>query len=542
LEWTIGIARVNSADGPEDTLLSEALGELQAAHRGWAVRLAEMVRADGPDEHQLACYDLAWARARAAAATATLAQAVSSGKSAAWECAAVLTAEAVLGTQEVAWTLGGEGPDGDFDPRRLTELGAALGPGALARLGDLFLNGDGPGLADDPQQQLLRTTVREFAAREVAPRAQSIHRHDQDLPEEILRGVAQLGLLGTSIPEAYGGSASGTSDFTNTLIATEELSRASLAAGGSLITRPEILVAALLAGGTEAQKSEWLPQIASGQKLVAVAVSEPDYGSDVGGIQCRAETGADGAWLLTGTKLWCTFAGRADVILVLCRTTPGAGHRGASLFIVEKPPFSGGEFSHVQRAGGSLAGRAIPTIGYRGMHTFELVFDQYLVPAGGLLGAEQGRDRGFYLQMQGFDAGRLQTAARAVGLMQAALDASCRYAQERRVFDQPLASRPLTKSTLARMGARLTGARQLSYLAAGAPAAEFSLAAALAKLYACRMAESVTRDGLQLHGAIGYAEESEISRLFVDARVLTIFEGTEEILALRVIAPALLAI
>jgi (2S)-methylsuccinyl-CoA dehydrogenase len=397
-------------------------------------------------------------------------------------------------------------------------------------------------LADDPQQQLLRATVREFAAREIAPRAQSIHRQDQDLPEEIISGVAHLGLLGTSIPEAYGGSSSGRSDFTSTLIATEELSRASLAAGGSLITRPEIMVAALLAGGTDAQKREWLPQIASGEKLVAVAVSEPDHGSDVGGIQCRAVRGADGSWLLTGTKMWCTFAGRADVILVLCRTLPGAGHRGESLFIVEKPHVAGREFRHVQPGGGSLAGRAIPTIGYRGMHTFELVFEQFLVPARALLGAESGLDRGFYLQMQGFSAGRLQTAARAVGVMQAAFEASCRYALERRVFDRPLASWPLTKATLARMAARLTGARQLSYQAASAPESEFALAAALAKLYACRMAESVTRDGVQLHGAAGYAEETEISRHFVDARVLTIFEGTEEVLALRVIAPALLAV
>lgn len=532
-------ASVSLPGGRDDALLSAALGGLRALLQAWRGRLADLVGADGPERHQLACYQLAWVKAREAAATATWAQAAISGRPAAWDCAAVLTAEAVLGTQKAGWTLGVEGPGEEC--RGLTEVGAALGPRALARLGDLVLDGEGPEMADDPQQRLFRETVRAFAAREIAPRAQSIHRHDQDLPEEIIRGVAQLGLLGISIPEVYGGSALDPSDFTGTVIATEELSRASLAGGGSLITRPEILVAALLAGGTEAQKREWLPQIASGQKLVAIAVSEPDYGSDVAGIQCQARPDEVGAWSLTGTKMWCTFAGGADVILVLCRTRPGGGHRGESLFIVEKPRFSGGEFRHAQAGGGSLAGRAIATIGYRGMHTFELVFDQYLVPASGLLGAESGLDRGFYLQMQGFSAGRLQTAARAVGLMQAALDASCRYALERKVFDQPLSSWQLSKTTLALMAARLTGSRELSYLAARAPAAEFSLAAALAKLYSCRMAESVTRDGLQLHGAVGYAEESEISRLFVDARVLTIFEGTEEILALRVIAPALLA-
>lgn len=533
---------LGTSGGGQDGHWSDALLDLTAVHVAWGKRLAGLAQADGLDHHQLACYQLAWATAQVRAAGAAQAWAATSANPAAGDYADVLTAEAVLGTREVGWTLGEAGPGPDVDRLQPSGVGTALGPDTLARITERLLAGGPPGVDIDVQDQLLRATVREFAEREVSPLAQSIHRHDQDVPEEIIQGVAQLGLFGISIPETYGGAASGESNFKSMLIATEELSRASLAAGGSLITRPEILVAALLAGGTEAQKRDWLPQIASGDKLVAVAVTEPDHGSDVGGIQCRARRRTDGAWCLTGTKLWCTFAGRAEVILVLCRTKPGTGHRGQSLFVIEKPRFSGREFRHAQTGGGTLVGRGIPTIGYRGMHTFELVFDEYVVPAVGLLGGASGLDRGFYLQMKGFGVGRLQTAARAVGLMQAALDVSCRYAQERKVFGQPLASWQLTKATLARMAARLVGARQLSYRAAAAPEADFPLAAALAKLYACRMAESVTRDGLQLHGAVGYAEESEISRLFVDSRVLTIFEGTEEILALRVIAPALLAL
>ena len=211
-------------------------------------------------------------------------------------------------------------------------------------------------------------------------------------------------------------------------------------AAGSLATRPEILVAALLAGGTEAQKQRWLPQIAAGARLVAVAVTEPDHGSDVAGIQCRAQQTEDGSWSISGTKLWCTFAGRAELLLVLCRTTPGAGHRGETLFVIEKPAFSGREFHHAQPGGGSLRGRAIPTIGYRGMHTFELAFDEYRVPGSALLGGPAGLNQGFYLQMKGFAMGRLQTAARGVGLMQAAVDLGLSYAQERTVFGRALVS------------------------------------------------------------------------------------------------------
>src|SRR5207248_5958789 len=218
--------------------------------------------------------------------------------------------------------------------------------------------------------RLLRASIREFADREIRPQAQDIHRRDLDIPESIIRGASELGLFGLSVPDRYGGSAGQDPDHRALLVVTEELSRASLAAGGSLITRPEILIRALLSAGSEEQKSTLLPEIASGRKLVSVAVTEPDAGSDVARVQCRA-TRNDGGWSVNGTKLWCTWAGRCELLMLPCRTSAEA-HRGLSLFAAEKPPFSGHDFEFVQPGGGRLSGHAIPTIWYRGMHTFEL--------------------------------------------------------------------------------------------------------------------------------------------------------------------------
>jgi (2S)-methylsuccinyl-CoA dehydrogenase len=226
--------------------------------------------------------------------------------------------------------------------------------------------------------------------------------------------------------------------------------------------------------------------------------------------------------------------------MVLCRTSD-AGHRGESIFVLEKPAYAGHEFEHRQPSGGVLRGRAIPTIGYRGMHTFELAFDRYLAPASSLIGGDEWLDRGFYLQMEGFGVGRVQTAARAVGLMQAALDDALSYARERRVFGRAVEDLELPAAMLGWMIARVSASRQLSYRAARLlDRGEGQVESSLAKLYASRAAEAVTRDAMQLHGAMGYGEETDVSRYFVDARVLSIFEGAEEVLALRVIARSLL--
>lgn len=397
------------------------------------------------------------------------------------------------------------------------------------------------GLTED--LALAAAELRRFGGEVIAPVAESIHREDADIPDAVIDGLSGLGVFGLSVPQEYGGTQDPADpDHLAMVVVTENLSSFSLAAGGSLITRPEILTQALLAGGTDRQRDRWLSGIASGEQLVAVAVTEPDAGSDVASISVQAIP-VDGGWSLRGTKTWCTFAGRANLLMVLARTDsdPSAGHRGLSLFVVEKPRCSGHSFELSQPGGGTMRAKAIPTIGYRGMHSFEVVFEDWLVPSDCLIGEESGLGRGFHLQMGAFAAGRLQTAARAVGVMQAAFETAREYAASRTIFGGPLLDYPLTQSRLAEMAARVATLRLFSHAVAGylgQPRGQIE--AAMVKSLACRAAEEITRDALQMHGGYGYAEEYPVSRLFVDARVLSIFEGAEEVLALKVIGRHLL--
>jgi (2S)-methylsuccinyl-CoA dehydrogenase len=402
----------------------------------------------------------------------------------------------------------------------------------------------------DADFALVRETFHRFAEEQLRPRAEEIHRSNSDIPEEIIGGLAEMGAFGLSIPDQYGGFASGgESDYMGMVVATEELSWGSLGAGGSLITRPEILSRALVAGGTEAQKQRWLPDLASGDVMNAVAVTEPDFGSDVANVVTSA-TPTAGGWLVNGTKTWCTFAARADVIMLLARTDPdrSKAHRGLSLFIVEKPRGDGHGFAFTQEPGtqergersegaGRMEGRPIDTLGYRGMHSYEIAFENWFVPGDNLIGADAGIGRGFYLQMAGFENGRLQTAARALGVMQAAYEAAYDYAAGRVVFGRPILDYELTRAKLARMTVIIQSARQFSYEVARLMAkGEGTLEASMLKAYVCRAAEWVTREAMQIHGGMGYAEEYAVSRYFVDARVLSIFEGADETLALKVVA------
>ncbi|MGH2687168.1 MAG: acyl-CoA dehydrogenase family protein, partial [Actinomycetota bacterium] len=408
----------------------------------------------------------------------------------------------------------------------------------------------------DPESELVQDTFRRFAEEKIKPAAEHVHRTNGDVPEDVISGLAEMGGFGLSVPEEYGGwAAGGESDYMGMVVATEELSRGSLGIGGSLITRPEILTRALVKGGTEEQKKEWLPKLASGEVMVAVAVTEPDFGSDVAGIKVTA-TPTDGGWLISGVKTWCTFAARADVLMLLARTDPDRSktHRGLSLFIVPKPRGEGHGFEFTQasaaasggqasaaesgaQAGGKIEGRAIDTIGYRGMHSYEVAFDGWFVPAENQVGMEAGLGRGFYFTMEGFENGRLQTAARAVGVMQAAYEAARQYASERVVFGKPVADYQLTQAKLARMAVLINAARQSMYRVSTLMArGGGTLEASMVKAYVCRAAEWVTREAMQIHGGFGYAEEYPVSRYFVDARVLSIFEGADELLALRVIA------
>jgi (2S)-methylsuccinyl-CoA dehydrogenase len=419
-------------------------------------------------------------------------------------------------------------------------IAEGVAPAAVERIGEAAIASAGRlRWRLDETLEEVRANVRAFAEREIAPHAEHIHRHDELVPERFIEEMAKLGYFRLSIPEKYGGHELGNLAM---ILTTEELSRASLAAAGSLITRPEILAKALLAGGTEEQKQTWLPKLASGAIMAAISVTEPNTGSDVAAVACRAEP-AEGGWLISGQKAWCTFAGRADVIALLARTPDGAGAKGLTLFIVDKPRFLGHDFAAAQPGGGTLTGKADRTPGYRGMHSFSLAFDRWFVPDAQVVGGEAGVGRGFALQMTGFAAGRLQTGGRACGLAQAAVEQTARYVAERTQFGRPIGDYGLTRYHLGRMVARLIAARAITYAAAVAMDGDERAAAplaAMAKLFACDVAVEVTQLGQLLHGGWGYAEEYPISRYVADAQVLPIFEGVKPILALKVVGRSLM--
>jgi (2S)-methylsuccinyl-CoA dehydrogenase len=509
-----------------------------------ARRLAELSSDGGKlsvaalDQHQVVAYDLAHAAA-AVEGSRVMARYGEHGEVESMLARAYI-ADAV---HDVATRVLGRGPSWGVEPDALAGampfVADHRAPAFLEALGDHCVkHGSGPThLSDD--FELVSETFRRFAEDKIRPVAEHVHRTNADVPEEIISGLAELGGFGLSVPEEYEGFATGgESDYMGMVVATEELSRGSLGIGGSLVTRPEILTRALVAGGTEEQKQAWLPRIASGEVMVGIMVTEPDFGSDVAGVKVAA-TPTDDGWVVNGVKTWATFAGRADVLMLLARTDPdrSIGHRGLSILIVEKPQAVGHAFAFDDGRGGHIEGRAIDTIGYRGMHSYEVAFDNWFVPAANLVGGEAGLGRGFYLQMAGFENGRLQTAARAVGLMQAAFEAGLSYAQERKVFGAPVFDYQLSKVKLARMAALIQAGRQFSYdVARKMAGGEGTLEASMVKAYVCRAAEWVTREAMQLHGGMGYAEEFPVSRFFVDARVLSIFEGADETLCLRVIA------
>ena len=502
----------------------------------------------GIDANQVVAYDVA----HAAAAVGTARAALKYGEQGEVE-AAIASAFAADVVADLAGKVAGRealwGVEPGWTTPVSTFLEAQREPSVLAALA---VTEGSRHLGED--FELVRETFHRFAEDKVRPHAEHVHRTNADIPEDVIEGLAELGGFGLSVPEEYGGYASGgESDYMGMVVATEELSWGSLGVGGSLITRPEILTRALVYGGTEEQKKHWLPKLASAEILAAVAVTEPDYGSDVAGIVTSA-TRVDGGWVVNGVKTWCTFAARADVLMLLARTDPdrSLAHRGISMFVVEKPQGDGHGFVFTQGvddvvgrpAGlepGRLEGRPIDTLGYRGMHSYELAFENWFVPAANLVGGEEGLGKGFYLQMQGFENGRLQTAARALGVMQAAYEAAVAYASERKVFGSPIIDYQLTKWKLGRMAVLIQATRQSSYHVARLMArGEGALEASMVKAYVCRAAEWVTREAMQIHGGMGYAEEFPVSRYFVDARVLSIFEGADETLALKVIARRLI--
>ncbi|SFE41740.1 (2S)-methylsuccinyl-CoA dehydrogenase [Marinobacter sp. DSM 26671] len=502
------------------------------------------------DKHQLSCYELAFCAAELAASDAVCryaADAVTEDELAA-STALAFSSEAVSSViQRLIARAGDMGLDiaelsGLYADSDIRELRSVYGSGEfLASVGATVSERGSTRLPTllNEDKEMVRDMFARFGADVVAPLAEQIHREDLDIPDEILQQAAELGCFGISIPERFGGlQPDDRDDSLGMIVVTEELSKASLGGAGSLITRPEIAAKALLQGGTQAQQETWLPRIASGETLCAIAITEPNYGSDVASLGLKA-TPVEGGWVLNGSKTWCTFAGKASLLVTMARTEPdpALGHKGLSLFLVEKPATPGHRFDHRQPGGGTISGKAIATLGYRGMHSYDVFFEDYFVPADHLIGEEAGRGKGFYFTMAGFAGGRIQTAARATGVMQAAFEKALGYSRERKVFGSAVGDYQLTRVKLGRMMATLSASRQFSYSVArmmdeGAGQME----ASLVKLFTCRAAEWVTREAMQIHGGMGYAEESAVSRYFVDARVLSIFEGAEETLALKVIA------
>lgn len=365
----------------------------------------------------------------------------------------------------------------------------------------------------------LRRSVREFVTKEVLSIADDLDREEKDIPEDLIRKMAELGYFGLIFPPEYGGVGL---DHLSLAIVSEELSRGWLSVG-SVLTRNLITGILLLSHGTEDQKRRFLPGIASGELLTAAAFTEPDAGSDTAGIKTRAKRDGD-RYLLTGSKTWCTFADRAHLLTVLARTDPDPSkrHKGLSLFLLEKKP--GGEFDPPR-----IAGEPIPTIGYHGMHCFTLSLQDCPVGAENLIGGVE--NKGFYQLMAAYESARIQTAARAVGVAQGAFELALKYSKERIQFGQPISNFQAIRHKLADMATEIQAARQLTYYAATMKdtGKRCDLEAGMAKLFAADMVDRVASEALQIHGGYGYSKEYAIQRYWRDARLFRIFEGTSEI-------------
>jgi (2S)-methylsuccinyl-CoA dehydrogenase len=410
------------------------------------------------------------------------------------------------------------------------------GPDAAALRGELaalLMAGQRPDEAlDDEALDAIRATVRAFAADRIAPHAHRWHLADDLIPRAVIDDMAALGLFGVAMPTEYGGLGLGKLAMA---VVSEELSRAWICAG-SLGTRSEIAAELIAENGTDAQKRHWLPRLASGEVLPTAVFTEPDCGSDLARVATRAVRAADGSWSITGAKTWITHAARADLMTLLARTDPARpGHDGLSMLLVPKTPMRDGcDFPD-----DGLTGSDIPVLGYRGMREYALSFDGFRAPADALLGGIEGQ--GFRQLMRTFEAARIQTAARAVGVAWNACDLALRYAGERRQFGRSIAAFPRVADKIALICAETVIARELTYDAARAKdeGRRCDVEAGMAKLLAARCAWTSADQCVQIHGGNGYALEFEASRVLCDARILSIFEGAAEIQA-HVIARALL--
>jgi (2S)-methylsuccinyl-CoA dehydrogenase len=375
----------------------------------------------------------------------------------------------------------------------------------------------------DADFELIRDQFRKFAEAEVVPYAHGWHLRDELIPIEIIEHMGALGVFGLTIPEQYGGSGLGK---TAMCVVSEELSRGYVGVG-SLGTRSEIAAELIMSGGAPEQKAHWLPRIASGEILPTAVFTEPNTGSDLASIQTRAQK-VHGDYVVTGNKTWITHAARADLMTLLVRTDPSSDdHRGLSMLLAEKPRGTANDFFPAP----GMSGGEIAVLGYRGMKEYEIGFDGFRVAGACLLGDEEGQ--GFKQLMATFESARIQTAARAVGVAQCALELGLSYALERKQFGQEIFAFPRVSNKLAMMAAEIMAARQITYFAARRKDSgkRCDLEAGMAKLLAARVAWAAADNALQIHGGNGFALEYPISRVLCDARILNIFEGAGEIQA-----------
>jgi (2S)-methylsuccinyl-CoA dehydrogenase len=384
----------------------------------------------------------------------------------------------------------------------------------------------------DDELEMIREQFRRYSVDRIIPEAHEWHLKDELIPMEVIGELAEMGVFGLTIPEEFGGFGLTKASM---CVVSEELSRGYIGVG-SLGTRSEIAAELIIAGGTEEQKAKWLPGLASGEILPTAVFTEPNTGSDLGSLRTKAVRDENGDWILNGNKTWITHAARTHVMTVLARTVPGTDdYKGLSMFLAEKTP--GTDEAPWQDAG--ISGGEIEVLGYRGMKEYTVNFDDFKVKGENLLGGEEGQ--GFKQLMQTFESARIQTAARAIGVAQSALDAGMQYAQDRKQFGKPLIAFPRVSGKLALMAVEIMVARQLTYFSAWEKDNDrrCDLEAGMAKLLGARVAWAAADNALQIHGGNGFALEYGISRILCDARILNIFEGAAEIQA-QVIARRLL--
>lgn len=384
----------------------------------------------------------------------------------------------------------------------------------------------------DEELEMIRDQFRRYAVEKVEPFAHDWHLKDELIPMEVIEELAEMGVFGLTIPEEYGGFGLSKASM---CVVSEELSRGYIGVG-SLGTRSEIAAELIIAGGTEEQKAKWLPRLASAETLPTAVFTEPNTGSDLGALRTRAVKDDNGDYTITGNKTWITHAARTQVMTLLARTDPDTtNYKGLSMFLAEKTP---GDDANPFPTDG-MTGGEIEVLGYRGMKEYELAFDGFKVKGENLLGGETGK--GFKQLMETFESARIQTAARAIGVAQNALDLGLRYALDRRQFGKPLAAFPRVADKLAMMAVEIMIARQLTYFSAWEKdhGHRCDVEAGMAKLLGARVAWSAADNALQIHGGNGFALEYPISRVLCDARILNIFEGAAEIQA-QVIARRLL--